>query len=112
MRSKFIHGLLKFNKRKVVICFDRKDATLRELVDLIKTTVPEAMKKDATFKFSFIEQDLEGNFKRKEIGRVHSVKKSKDDFYTLQEKRFIIGDYIDLCIQTRSKDNIINMHPN
>ena len=70
-------------------------------MDLLKTTLPGAMKKDSIFKFSFIEQDLDGNFKRKEIGRVHSVKKSKDDFYTLQEKRFIIGDYIDLCIQIR-----------
>lgn len=78
----------------------RKNATLREIVDLIKSAVTIAQKKDARFEFSFVFQDMNGTWKRKKVGTVHSVKKSRDEFQDLQDLRFVIGDYVDLNIQT------------
>eukprot|EP01016_Furgasonia_blochmanni_P040398 TRINITY_DN5154_c0_g1_i6.p1 TRINITY_DN5154_c0_g1~~TRINITY_DN5154_c0_g1_i6.p1 ORF type:complete len:130 (-),score=25.67 TRINITY_DN5154_c0_g1_i6:38-427(-) len=55
-----------------------KDATLRELVDLVKSSIPCAMRKEAKFKFTHIYQDLSGKLKKKELATLHSIKKSKD----------------------------------
>lgn len=76
----------------------RKDATLREIVDLIKSGLPLAMKKDVKFKFYIVFQDSNGNMKKKEVGLVYSVKKSRDEFLSLSDIRFAIGDYLDLNI--------------
>jgi len=67
-------------------------------VDLIKSALPLAMKKDAKFKFFIVFQDSNGNMKKKEVGLVYSVKKSRDEFLTLADLRFAIGDYLDLTI--------------
>lgn len=69
-------------------------------MDLIKSALPLAMKKDVKFKFAIIFEDLSGNLKRKEVGTVYSVKKSRDEFATLEDLRFSIGDYLDLNIMT------------
>ena len=71
---------------------------MREIVDLIKSALPLAMKKDAKFKFFIVFQDSNGNMKKKEVGMVYSVKKSRDEFLTLADLRFAIGDYLDLTI--------------
>jgi len=78
----------------------RKNATLREIVDLLKSAIPAAQKKDARFKFSFVFQEMNGTWKRKEVGTVHSTRKAREDFQELQELRFFIGDIVDVCIQT------------
>jgi uncharacterized protein Usg len=39
-----------------------------------------------------------GIYKRKPAGSLHSVKKAKDDFVTLDDLRFVIGDILDVNI--------------
>lgn len=78
----------------------RKDATLRDLVDLVQAAVPGSKENDVRFKFSFVIQDLNGKWKREEVGTLYASKKSRDDSLTLQDLRFVIGDFIDLNIQT------------
>ena len=80
--------------------FFRKDATLRDLLDLVKSVVPAASNKDARFRFSFVIQDLNGNWKRNEVATIYASKKTRDEYLTLQELRFVTGDFIDLNIQT------------
>jgi len=62
--------------------------------------VSVAQKKDARFEFSFVFQDINGNWKRKKVGTVHSVKKLRDENQDLQDLKFVIGDFVDLNIQT------------
>lgn len=88
------------SKKKFKLNKIRKDANLREIVDLIKSGLPQAMKKDIKFRFAIVFADSNGNMKRKEIGTVYSVKKSRDEFATLQELRFAIGDFFDLNIMS------------
>ncbi len=73
---------------------------MREIVDLIKSGVSVAQKKDARFEFSFVYQDINGNWRRKQVATVHTVKKSREESQDLQDLKFVIGDYIDLNIQT------------
>ncbi len=98
MRFKFTLG--KSHNKHLHNQFSRRNATLRELVDLIKSAVPAAQKKDARFEFSFVFQDMNGTWRRKKVGVVHSVKKTRDEFQDLQDLKFVIGDYVDLNIQT------------
>ena len=56
------------------------------------------MNKNLKFKISSIYTDINGEWKRKELGEVHSVKKTKEDNHKLYFYRFQIGDFIDLNI--------------
>jgi len=80
------------------------DASLRELTMLIRDSVDFAKRKDAILNFSFIFPDSKGKYQRKEIGNIHMYKKGQDDNKTLQQLRFTIGDYIDICIKTSNNN--------
>jgi histone deacetylase complex subunit SAP18 len=68
------------------------DASLRELVDLLKAYLPSARRTD--FRISFVRPNLQGGLEEKEVGKVHSMRKTTLDSDTLQTLRFVIGDYI------------------
>lgn len=69
-----------------------KDATFREIVEMIKEYHIGARRRDAELTFSFIRINLEGKYEIKPIGIVHSTRKSELEDTTLSELRFVIGD--------------------
>ncbi|KAL4621729.1 hypothetical protein ACB092_06G250500 [Castanea dentata] len=76
-----------------------KDATLRELTDLVKEVAPAARRKSARLSFAFVYPDNNGRFKVKEVGMTYSYGNGRlDDSKTLAELRFQIGDYLDVAI--------------
>jgi histone deacetylase complex subunit SAP18 len=77
------------------------DANLRELTMLIKDAVDMARKKDAVLNFSFVFYDSRGRLQRKEVGTVYANKKCADEIKSLHQLKFVVGDYIDICINTK-----------
>ncbi|XP_062155972.1 histone deacetylase complex subunit SAP18 [Alnus glutinosa] len=76
-----------------------KDATLRELTDLVKEVAPAARRKNARLSFAFVYPDKNGRFKVREVGMTYSFGSGRlDDGKTLAELRFQIGDYLDVGI--------------
>lgn len=75
------------------------DATLKELARLITEVYPDTKVKGTTFDFSVVYPHPRHNmFTLKDIGRTTLGSKGPDDNVTLQSKRFIIGDYLDVAI--------------
>lgn len=77
------------------------DASLRELTILIKDAIEIARRKDVTLHFSFLFYDSKGKIQRKEVGAVHTNKKSPDENKTLHSLKFVVGDYLDINISTK-----------
>ncbi|OMP00491.1 Sin3 associated polypeptide p18 [Corchorus olitorius] len=77
-----------------------KDATLRELTDLVKEVAPAARRRDARLSFAFVYPDTKGRFVVREVGKTFSYGNARrvDDIKTLAELRFEIGDYLDVAI--------------
>ncbi|XWS35712.1 hypothetical protein CRYUN_Cryun20dG0020000 [Craigia yunnanensis] len=77
-----------------------KDATLRELTDLVKEVAPEARRRDARLSFAFVYPDKNGRFVVREVGKTFSYGNGRrlDDSKTLGELSFEIGDYLDVAI--------------
>ncbi|CAN1157736.1 Histone deacetylase complex subunit SAP18 [Linum perenne] len=91
-----------------------KDATLRELTDLVcisgfpelicilawvKEVAPAARKRDAVLSFAFAYPDKNGRFVVREVGKTYSNRIGKlDDNKALGEIGFQIGDYLDVAI--------------
>ncbi|XP_063241382.1 histone deacetylase complex subunit SAP18 [Bacillus rossius redtenbacheri] len=76
------------------------DATLREITSLVKEVNPEARRKGTYFDFSLVSPDMRGpSYRMREIGTTCCGQKGQDDGKTLAQCRFIIGDYMDICIQ-------------
>ncbi|EOA28066.1 hypothetical protein CARUB_v10024248mg [Capsella rubella] len=77
-----------------------KDATLRELTDLVKEVSVAARRRNARLSFAFVYPDSHGRFIVKEVGQTMSYpnRKQPDDSKTLSELRFEIGDYLDVAI--------------
>lgn len=79
----------------------RKDATLKELMSLVKEVNPDARRKGTVFGFAIVFPDnRRGGFILKEIGSTTAGLKGPDDQITLESKKFQIGDFIDVAIQT------------
>ncbi|XP_028412676.1 histone deacetylase complex subunit SAP18-like [Dendronephthya gigantea] len=77
-----------------------KDATLKELMTLIKEVNPDARKKGTTFDFATVfPNPRQPGFLLKELGTTTAGKKSPADTITLESKKFQIGDYIDVAVQ-------------
>ena len=57
--------------------------------------------------YIYIQYIYIGQYKKKDIGKVHSTKKGSDDLKQLRQTTFTIGDYIDMKITTllRAKDH-------
>jgi len=78
-----------------------RDATLRELTDLIKDVHPGARATRARLSFSIIYPDKTGRFVMKEVGECLATPRKgldRDDNKTLDELHFEIGDFIDVAI--------------
>ncbi|KDP28714.1 hypothetical protein JCGZ_14485 [Jatropha curcas] len=76
-----------------------KDATLRELTDLVKEVAPAARRRDARLSFAFVYPDKHGRFVVRQVGTTISNRNGKlDDGKTLAELGFQIGDYLDVAI--------------
>ncbi|XP_057978531.1 histone deacetylase complex subunit SAP18 isoform X2 [Malania oleifera] len=77
-----------------------KDATLRELTDLVKEVAPAARRRDAKLSFAFVYPDKRGRFVVKEVGKTYSYGNGRrlDDNKALAELSFQIGDYLDVAI--------------
>ncbi|CAL9105348.1 unnamed protein product [Musa acuminata var. zebrina] len=77
-----------------------KDATLRELTDLVKEVSQEARKRDAKLSFAFVYPDKNGRFVVRPVGMTYSHGNGRrlDDAKTLAELGFQIGDYLSVAI--------------
>ncbi|KAF4369537.1 hypothetical protein CsatB_003931 [Cannabis sativa] len=77
-----------------------KDATLRELTDLVKEVAPAARRRNAKLSFAFVYPDKRGRFVLKLVGMTHSFGNGRrvDDGKALGELDFQIGDYLDVAI--------------
>ena len=81
------------------LVYSRKDATLRELMNLVKEVNPDARRRGTCFKFAIIYPNFpRGTYNVKEIGVTYAGEKREDDNITLQSKRFQIGDFLDVAI--------------
>ncbi|KAF6038778.1 hypothetical protein EB796_002915 [Bugula neritina] len=75
------------------------DATLKELAGLIKQMNPDARRKGTFIDFYVVfPQVLQGKYVQRDIGSICVGKKGADDMATLKEKRFVIGDYLNVAI--------------
>ncbi|KAI8981784.1 Sin3 associated polypeptide p18-domain-containing protein [Mycotypha africana] len=87
---------------KIYYCHGRhnpKDATLEEIAQLIEQIVPEARDPDARVAFRLIYLDSErARYQSREIGRVVASNPTEDQKKTLDDCKFLIGDYLDVAI--------------
>ena len=83
------------------------DATLKELTSLVKEVNADARKKGTYFDFGVVyPAPSTPQYRLREIGSTCSGRKGADDMITLQQKRFQIGDYLDIAITPpRSNDS-------
>ncbi|XP_043721551.1 histone deacetylase complex subunit SAP18-like [Telopea speciosissima] len=77
-----------------------KDATLRELTDLVKEVARAARRRDAKLSFAFVYPDKNGRNVVRPVGMTHSYGngRGQDDSKTLADLSFQIGDYLDVAI--------------
>ncbi|XVF13238.1 hypothetical protein REPUB_Repub08aG0191400 [Reevesia pubescens] len=77
-----------------------KDATLRELTDLVKEVAPEARRRNAKLSFAFVYPDKHGRFVMRQVGLTNSYGNGRrlDDNKALTDLSFLIGDYLDVAI--------------
>ncbi|CAK9134486.1 unnamed protein product [Ilex paraguariensis] len=78
-----------------------KDATLRELTDLVKEVAPEARRRDVVLSFAFVYPAKSGRFVVREVGRTFSYPNGRQPdsgSKALGELNFQIGDYLDVAI--------------
>ncbi|CAK9159860.1 unnamed protein product [Ilex paraguariensis] len=78
-----------------------KDATLRELTDLVKEVAPESRRRDAVLSFAFVYPDRNGRFVVREVGRTFSHpngRRPDNGSKALGDLNFEIGDYLDVAI--------------
>jgi len=68
-----------------------KDATLRELTELIKAVNAAARRRDSRLSFAFVYPDRRGRNVMREVGMVMSTRKGEDDNKTLSQLQFETG---------------------
>ncbi|CAF0707682.1 unnamed protein product [Brachionus calyciflorus] len=75
------------------------DATLKEITRLITEVYPNTKTKGTTFNFAVIWPNPRvPGFRMKEIGTTTIGTKGPDDNATLQSRKFVIGDYLDVAV--------------
>ena len=75
------------------------DATLRELVDLLKSTIGEARcNRNARLEFTIVALDRNAVYVPRNAGKVSLGRVGPDDEKTLSDLRFDIGDFLDVAI--------------
>ncbi|KAI8069218.1 Sin3 associated polypeptide p18-domain-containing protein [Gongronella butleri] len=76
-----------------------KDATLRELTQLIQEGVPEARESDAHLAFRLMYLNTKnGNTEHRELEVIHGTNASNNEDQSLEKIGFITGDYLDVAI--------------
>jgi histone deacetylase complex subunit SAP18 len=79
--------------------WSRPDATLRELVTLVKEVNDSARRPGVKLSLSFVYPDPRGGgYRMREAGTVHSVRAGRDDERSLRSLRFQTGDFLDVAI--------------
>lgn len=80
-----------------------KDASLRELASLLAEVDPKYAKHGTSISFKAVYLDnIRARYNSKDLGVVNLSKPAKTDDTTLDENKFIIGDFIDVAIQSYS----------
>jgi histone deacetylase complex subunit SAP18 len=75
------------------------DATLGELTQLIKEVNPDARRRGTQFSFSIVSADDSYNrYYLTDIGKTENGHRRSDDQIQLANKRFRVGDYLDVAI--------------
>ena len=74
------------------------DATLRELSDMIKQSVPEARMRGSRISFAIVYPDKRGVLVVKEVGSTHALRRGPYDEKNLTELHFQAGDFMDVAI--------------
>lgn len=76
-----------------------KDATLRELTDLVKEVAPLARRRDARLSFAFVYPNRRGRNVMRNVGVTYSnSRRTPDDNKSLEELSFQTGDFLDVAI--------------
>jgi len=75
-----------------------KDATLRELTELVKAVNEAARRRDSRLSFAFVYPDRRGRQVMREVGVVFSSRKGEDDVKTLEQLHFETGDFLDVAV--------------
>ncbi len=83
-----------FINKLIIANYYRKDATLREITDLIKAVNEAARRRTAKLSFAFVYPDVRGKNVMREVGQVWSSRKGDDDTKTLEQLRFEIGMFV------------------
>ncbi|CAG8490882.1 6878_t:CDS:2 [Ambispora gerdemannii] len=76
-----------------------KDATLKELANLIKSIKPEAQRINARISFKLVYQDqLRNCYMFKYLGLVMNSRSTVEENTNLDDARFVIGDFLDVAV--------------
>jgi len=78
-----------------------KDATLKELTDLIKGVKSAARQRDARLEFAFVYPDTSGKNVVRKVGTTYARRRAPDDRRTLADLKFETGDFLDVAIFTK-----------
>jgi len=81
-----------------------KDATLREITELIKAINPAAKSRNARISYAFAYPDKVGRMVMRQVGECWGDERNgygKDDNKTLDELHFETGDYLDAAIHVK-----------
>ncbi len=85
------------------------DATLGELTQLIKEVNPDARRRGTLFSFSIVSADDSYNrYYLTDIGKTENGQRRSDDQIQLANKRFRVGDYLDVAIIQKKPDQTGN----
>ena len=76
----------------------RRDATMRELSDLVKGVHEEALRHSSILSISVVYPDGRGDLRIRKLASVHATRYSKDDDVSLATLRFETGDFLDVAI--------------
>eukprot|EP00850_Spirogloea_muscicola_P024100 SM000441S16124 [mRNA] locus=s441:21619:22789:- [translate_table: standard] len=78
-----------------------KDASLRELTELVKEVASVARRREARLSFAFVYPDRRGRNVMRNVGVTYSVaQRGGDEHKTLEELSFQTGDLLDVAIFT------------
>ncbi|KAG9291570.1 hypothetical protein G9A89_021989 [Geosiphon pyriformis] len=98
------HGLDKYTideqpTNHEVQIYTWKDATLKEIANLIKQIKPDAQRLNARISFKLVYQDqLRNCYMFKDLGMVMNSRNTVEEDNNLDDARFVIGDFLDVAV--------------
>ena len=82
------------------------DASLGELTQLIKEVNPDSRRRGTQFSFSIVSADESHNrYYLSNIGKTENGQRRTEDQIQLANKRFRVGDYLDVAIIQKRQEN-------